>query len=310
MHELVGLHGHPVFLRRDALARGYDDKSLRSAQRDRWIIRVRHGAYTAAQIWSAADERERHRLRAFAVLETHGPGVALSHTTAVVLHGLPVWGANLDQVHITRLDGGTTRCCHDVTYHRGFLLDEQLTGIAGGHRATDLARAVLEHATLVDIESGLTTLDAYLNQHPVAAVERVRDQFVGWPGSQHVRIALGLARKGAESVGESRLRYLCWEYHLPEPELQVPIFDRFGQLVGVSDFAWRERRVLGEFDGKVKYSKHLRSNEDPHDAVFREKRREDRLREASGYSMIRFTWADLFERDRTASRLKLALGLG
>lgn len=309
MHELVGLHGHPVFLRRDALARGYDDKSLRTAQRDQRIVRVRHGAYTSAQVWGDADELSQHKLRALAVLETHGEGVALSHTSSVVMHGLPVWDADLTRVHVTRLDGGTTRKCHDIRYHRGALSEAELAVVAGRHRTTRIERAVVEHATVVSIESGLTTVDAYLNGHPAEPVQRARDQFSGWPGMRHVRITLSLARKGAGSVGESRLRYLCWEYHLPEPELQVPVYDEAGRLVGISDFAWKEHQLFGEFDGKVKFSKYLKSGETPSDAVFREKRREDRIREASGFSIIRFTWADLFDRDRTASRLRKALGL-
>lgn len=309
MRELVGLHGHPVFLRRDAIAHGYDDKALYAAQRDRQIARVRHGAYTCAQAWAAADEVERHRLRSFAVLEVHGPGVALSHTSAVVMHGLPVWGADLTHVHITRFDNGTTRRCHDLKYHCGELPQSDLTTIPGGHNATQVARAVVEHASIASVEAGMTTLDAYLQGLPVDPVNEVRGRLAGWPGMRRVRVTLGLARKGAESVGESRLRYLCWEFHIPEPALQVPIHDATSKLVGTCDFEWREHRLLGEFDGKVKYSKFLRPNETPSDAVFREKKREDRIREASGFSVIRFTWSDLCERENTARRLRRALGL-
>ena len=309
MRELIGLRGHPVFLRRDALAHGYDDKDLNAAQRDNWIARVRHGAYTCARAWAAADDVEKHRLRSFAVLAAHGPGVALSHTSAVVMHGLPVWGADLTHVHITRFDEGRTRKSHDVEYHRGTLLPGDLVTIAGGHPSTQIARAVIEHASVVSVEAGMTTMDAYLRVHPAEAIEVVRDRLSGWPGMRHVRITLGLARRGAESVGESRLRYLCWEYHLPEPELQLPIYDATGQLLGFCDFAWRGHKVLGEFDGKVKYSTLLRAQETPSDALFREKRREDRVREATGYSMILFTWGDLYEREATARRLRRALGL-
>lgn len=309
MKELIGLHGHPVFLRRDAIAHGYDDKELNAALRDKRIARVRHGAYTCGQAWEAADEVEQHRLRSFAVLQVHGSGVALSHTSAVAMHGLPVWGADLTKVHLTRFDDGTTRTNHDVEYHRGTLPRSDLVVIEGGHHATQIARAVVEHASVVGVEAGMTTVDAYLGAHPAQAVEAVRDRMSGWPGMRRVRITLGLARPGAQSVGESRLRYLCWEHHLPEPELQVSIYDATGQLLGDCDFAWRRHKLLGEFDGKVKYSTLLRPNETASDAVFREKRREDRIREASGCSMIRFTWADLYEREATARRLRRALGL-
>lgn len=67
---------------------------------------------------------------------------------------------------------------------------------------------------------------------------------------------------------------------------------------------WREQRLLGEFDGKVKYGRLLRSGEEPGDAVFREKRREDRLRELTGFSMVRITWGDLYRPAETAARIR------
>ena len=51
-------------------------------------------------------------------------------------------------------------------------------------------------------------------------------------------------------------------------------------------------RLLGEFDGAVKYGRLLRPGESPGDAVVREKRREDGLREL-GFDMIRWGWSDL-----------------
>lgn len=105
------------------------------------------------------------------------------------------------------------------------------------------------------------------------------------------------------------MRYLMWEYHLPEPTLQFAVTDRAGNLVGISDFAWEEQRLLGEFDGKLKYSQYLRVGETPADSVVREKLREDRMRETTGFSMVRFIWPDLYSRAQTAARLRSFLKL-
>ena len=66
-----------------------------------------------------------------------------------------------------------------------------------------------------------------------------------------------------------------------------------GRLVAATDFAWHEQRVFGEFDGKMKYGRLLRAGETAGDAVFREKQREDRVRELTGYRCGRLVWTDL-----------------
>ena len=57
----------------------------------------------------------------------------------------------------------------------------------------------------------------------------------------------------------------------------------------------------GEFDGKVKYGRLLKVGETAGDVVYREKLREDALRDL-GWQMVRWTWSDLCERTRRARR--------
>ena len=80
--------------------------------------------------------------------------------------------------------------------------------------------------------------------------------------------------------------------------------DAHGNLVGRTDYAWPTLGMLGEFDGIAKYERYLRPGETVHDAVIREKRREDLLREITGWLMIRIIWADLFRPDETGERLR------
>ena len=95
----------------------------------------------------------------------------------------------------------------------------------------------------------------------------------------------------------------------PGPELQYEVWDR-GRLVGRTDWAWPRRRGLGEFDGKSKYGRLLKEGQEPADAVFEEKRREDLLREATMAWMIRLIWSDLDRPDTTAARLRHLLTQG
>jgi hypothetical protein len=70
------------------------------------------------------------------------------------------------------------------------------------------------------------------------------------------------------------------------------------------DFAWPELGIWLEFDGKVKYEKHLREGESVTDAVLREKRREQVISELTGWRCFRITWADLEEPEKLARRLR------
>ena len=76
------------------------------------------------------------------------------------------------------------------------------------------------------------------------------------------------------------------------PELQHPVLDADGHLIGICDFYWKEDHHVGEFDGQIKYGRLLRPGESPGDAVFREKRREDRVR-AQLLGMSRWVFADM-----------------
>ena len=76
---------------------------------------------------------------------------------------------------------------------------------------------------------------------------------------------------------------------LPLPELQVPIRGASGKEYTV-DFYWRTLRLMGEFDGHIKYNdpEFLRGRT-PAQALADEKFREDDLR-ATRRGMSRWGW--------------------
>lgn len=309
MRELQQLHPHGVFLRREAVRLGYDDRDLRSGLLERQLVRIRQGAYVASSDWAAASEVERHVLHSHAVMLTHQSGVALGHSSGAALHGMSLWGADLRRVHVTRLGTQACRKHHDVAYHDG-LGTSGVTTI-GGSAVLEPARCALGAAALASVESGMVVLDSayHLGLCDRESVQEMFDGMRGWPGTARLQVTLRLASPGAESVGESRARFLFWAHSVPKPELQYRVYDG-GELVGIADFAWPEYGVLGEFDGKVKYGRFLRPGESPGDAVFREKVREDRLREITGWRMIRFVWSDLGTPTATADRVRAFLRAG
>lgn len=285
-----------VFTRAQALGCGYDDEDLyRAVRAGRWR-RIRRGAYIEAAAYDDLDDAGKHLVRVHAVALSLTGNVAFSHVSAALLHGFPVWDADLDQVHVTRVGDGVGRIEGDVVHHVGELpADEVLR--SEGLPVVGAARAVVEAATLLGFERGVVTADAALRagattkDELLARLELMRP----WPGSRRACAAVAFADKAAESVGESRARVLFHEQGLPPPELQKEIRDRAGRLVGRVDFYFPDWRTVVEFDGKLKYT-------DP-DVLYREKRREDRIRELD-YAMVRLGWVDLDYATRTAHRVR------
>jgi hypothetical protein len=296
-----------AFLRREVIALGMDDRILRRQLRAGVWVRVRHGAYTFADIWAAADEDEQHRIRMRAASRVLGDRVAFSHHSSCLITRLPLWGADLTPIHVTRRDGGAGRTESDVRHHEGLLLPEDVMTEDGLTR-TRPVRAVLESASLLTVEQGLVVVDAGLHQRLYDKGELFAQQLLmeSWPGCQHLQLVTRLASGRSASAGESRSRYLFWVEGLPAPVSQYEIHDR-GRVVATVDFAWPDRRLIVEFDGKGKYVKHLLPGETPADAVFREKRREDLIRRLTGWTVIRLTWADLHHPKRTAAMIRTAL---
>ena len=181
--------------------------------------------------------------------------------------------------------------------------------LAGGGLPVVLpARAALESASLVSVEQGLVTVDSALRLGLCDAdeVERRRAATEHWPDSLGLRLVVSLADARHGSAGEGRTAHLLFRANLPRPIPQYEVWER-GELLGTVDFAWPEHGVILEFDGKVKYEKYLRPGESASDAVVREKRREDRIREATGWVVIRVTWADLADPTELVARLRRVL---
>jgi hypothetical protein len=311
MEELRYLHKDRVFSRREALDHGYSDDELQVWLRGGVIARIRHGAYTFTDVWANADEVERHRLRAHAVLRSHGTRIALSHTSAAVEHGLRLYDSDLRRIHVTCLDRPIARTTKDVVYHQGTCSDDDLVQV-GSQLVVAPVRAGLEAASLTHRPGGLVILDSVIDLAlgTLDEIHLAYERMAGWPNSRKLQITVRLTRQGANSAGESLGRHLMWTQHLPEPQLQFEVRDQWGRLLGVTDFAWPEYGLLGEFDGMIKYGRLLKDGETPGDAVVREKKREDALREETGWLMVRLIWAELFQPGATGAKIRRQLERG
>lgn len=300
---------YDVLLRRDAIAVGYSDATIAKLVRTGAWHRVRRGAYVPTERWQAAGPDERYRLVVKSTMRQAQTPVVASHTAAVAMLGGPLWGQSLDVSHLTRFDARTGRKEAGVQQHRGILLDGDVVDV-GPYKVTSPTRAALEVTTLAGIEASLCVVNEFLHRD-LTTIGRLRSRYElmsGWPNTLHTDLVLRLADGRIESVGETRTMYGCWSQGLPRPVPQLEIYDDEGNFVGRVDFAWPEYGVFLEFDGVAKYRRHLREGETIEDAVLREKRREERICEITGWRCIRVTWADLANLGLLGRRIRAMLG--
>ena len=285
-----------VRLRSQLLALGRSDADLGRLTRSGDLQRIRRGAYSPYAPATLTLE-ERHRQLIAATMPQLRRGGVLSHGSAAVWHGLPVWSGAVAQVHLTRprsdLVGGG-RVGRQLVVHAG-LLDLSDVIAIDGYPITSLARTVVDVARTRPFEQTVAAADAALAAGLSGTVlEAALGPVRGYPGVAAARKALVFADARSESPGESVSRVRLAAAGIPAPVLQYEVVDTGGALVGRADFAWPELMTLGEFDGRSKYGRLLRPGESVADVIYAEKLREDALRDL-GWQVVRWTWAEITE---------------
>lgn len=126
------------------------------------------------------------------------------------------------------------------------------TTFDGARWATSLEEAVV----FVDSVAAFSRLElpefkAYVARHS------------GWTGVEQAMRAADAALLGVRSGWETRLR-MCWtlDAGLPEPLVNVPIFDHSERLLGIADLFDPASGLVGEFDGDQhrKTAQHRKDN--------------------------------------------------
>lgn len=297
--------GLGVLLRRDLVAAGLDDRAILRRKRAGELVPLRHGAYVLATKWHDADARTRHLMLSEAVLDLYRDDVALSHISAAIEYGAPDWQVPLGEAHLTSLHRMGERDKARVKHHLGVcgVLD---VSRRNGHWITSPARTALDTASIVGRDAAVCVLDWFLEQQLTSLEELVAILAGREPWADHADLTykLSLASVGSQSVGETRSRLAFGDRGMPAPVLQLHVSEPDGSLVGIVDFAWPDHGLIVEFDGMEKYHRYRRPGESIEQMVLREKRREDRIRELTGWTVVRITWADLARPDLLVARLQ------
>lgn len=285
------------------------DDVRRRLDRGEWLL-LRPGVYVRAADFAALDRREQHRLRIDATLPQLGPGYVVSHLSAACLHRIDLLRTPGERVQVT---DPRARCGHRRRRLQSFsaALDADEITTVDGHPVTTVARTVIDVARTDGFDAGVVAADHALRMGWVEPDQLARSvtRSARRSGMSTARQVVAFADAGSESAGESRSRIVIHRQGLPAPELQAPIVDRLGRIIARSDFRWHEFKTVGEFDGAEKYGRLLRVDQRAGDAVFQEKLREDRIR-ALGFTVVRWTWAELDDPRALGEKIRRALGRG
>lgn len=296
-----------VFTRSQAVACGCTERELktRTGARGDWVV-VRRGAYAERSLWDALKPDDRYRLRVRAAVLTLDKAVVVSHTSAAVLLDVPMSPHWTRLVHVTRPGVTGSRTEGGVKHHlAGY--DESDVVEVDGLRVTRLERTAVDIGREHGFTDGVIACDAALrlggHKHQLEiALARMRS----WPHVTRARGAVAVADGGAQSIGETLLRLAVLELGIGVPETQFVAVDR-GRRAEVD---LRVGRHLFEFDGRVKYLGRERggvADEPPEQVLWREKQREDWLRNHDGgYGMSRVVWSELLGRAREETKRRLA----
>lgn len=287
--------------REDLLDEGLTERALREKVMHGELHRVRRGHYVPAKTWTSLWPEGRHLLHIIAVCRDASVPPVLSHVSAAVVRGFPLYRLDPKRVHVCVPLPRHAGSAKDVLRHELDLDDDDIEEIAG-LQMTSAARTVLDVGRTVAVEAALSVADAALGaaavtrrrQDPELAaawhgdLERRLDALRGKPGVRKAERIVAFADGRAQLPGESVSRLRLHRLGFRDVDLQVPVPAPGGREF-FCDFGLEEINSFGEFDGEGKYlDPQTRGGKSVEDAVVDEKWREDWVRGSTGRGMLRW----------------------
>jgi hypothetical protein len=230
------------FHRRHALAAGLTDEQLRS----KCWTRLFREVYVHRSI-DLTDPQRFEALRLVAPARAVATGL-----TAAWLYGIwtPRPGASVP-LHLATSRGRAAFTAPGVRSSR-FVVDLGDVDELHGVPVTTPVRACFGLMRAASLTEAVVWGDAFLHAGLICSggLARYADERPRWPGVRRVREAAALARAGAASPMESRLRMVIVLGGLPEPPLlNAPVYDAWNNLLGVPDMRYLIPRFGLEYDG-------------------------------------------------------------
>ncbi|QNE47895.1 hypothetical protein F1C58_13980 [Glaciihabitans sp. INWT7] len=277
-YDALGRNGLILFTQlRDVLG---DSRALRRDAERGILVKLRRGAFVTRTVWDAADTRERHLLRARAALAAVQRPAALAGVSAAAVWGMPIDEAWPTEVTILDEWRGGGRSEPGVRKTASGFRTASIQ-VVDGIPVTSIERTAIDVARTHSFTKAIGSLDWVLWRKRSGALEKAAlveelDRLHPRFGIRHLQRCIGFSTSLSDSFGESTARSVIHLLGFDAPELQVEFVDAQGRIE--PDFFWRSVRRAAEFDGKSKYTRDEFTRGDPGDVVWREKKREDRLR--------------------------------
>jgi hypothetical protein len=298
IHQLARLQ-HGVLSLDQARAVGLSKDDVRT--------RVRRGQYRRlwrGVIWVDAEltDEPPWESRAAGALLFHGPRAVLglsSATRALAISGADQSDRSIDILLPTGCERhqvpGIALHFWDVPPHR------RVT--AGALRCSDPVQTLGDLVPRLSRNCAVSVLDSALNKGLLqpSDLALAQDIAAGRPGCETARTWWRLADGRAQSPLETWVRLDCVDGGVAPDELQFPVHDRHGRVIGYGDMAWvkgRRRPLIGEADGADVHSRP--------GALFGDRHRANAF-VAQGADIIRFTWRDAHQRGRCAAMARQVL---
>ncbi len=228
------------------------------------------------------DDRLLHVERMRAALPTLGRGSYFCRASASLMHGLPLWYADLSLVHVVRTQGGRGGLSPWIHAYTTPLKPPDTT-IIDDLRVTSLERTAADVMRTLKFGPSLAMADATLRLGGSRAT--LLKEVEGGRGCRHCTEAVLRADPRSESPYESWARAVMLQNQIPLPQLQVEFADHLG-FIGRVDFHWPRHRLVGEYDGETKYNELLPLGQTREGAMAEAAIRQRRI-EALGQRFIR-----------------------
>ena len=190
------------------------------------------------------------RLRALTAVT----GAVVSHLSAAVLWGfpLPIPLGTLAVVHLTSGPGRRAVRYKDVVGHQQSLNPDEI--VAGAWvTCTSPLRTWFDLAGILSLDDLVIAGDFLLRRRNPLTTPDALDVFLaGKRGRTRYRRAMrarSLMRANTDSPKETELRLLLTRHGLPEPGINVPIFDETGGWIQDPDLSYEREKIAIQYDG-------------------------------------------------------------
>jgi hypothetical protein len=296
---------------------GVSERSISESVRAGRLQRVRRGWFSEQDAWNDLSPEARHLAAVVAVTRDGRDRAVVSHESAAVLWGLPLYRHAPARVHLTtptsfRISSGTDAARHVAPLPAADIVVRQ------GIRCTSLERTVFDVARTLPLETAVACADAAERTVALRGPRWDEDALAFWRahlaermgaaagarGVRQARRVIEFADGRAQLPGESVSRLQLHRLGFAPPRLQVAVPAQEGGQYFV-DFALDDVRAFGEFDGRVKYTDPLmRAGKSLEQVLLAEKQREDWIRGLTQYRFVRWGAEHSATPARLAARLK------